>query len=53
LTKFTKKTLYLDHWRGQQTGVATHGAEKLKNEYYIVGMDDYIRQICGPLIQLL
>jgi len=51
-TKFTKKLFTWNNGNGLQIGVATHGFE-MKNEYYIVAMDDYIRQICGPLIQLL
>jgi len=52
-TKFTKKLFTWNIGDGLQTGVATHVVEMLKNEYYIVAMNDYIRQICGPLNQLL
>jgi hypothetical protein len=34
-------------------GVAPYRVETLKNEYYILTMDDYIRQICGTLIQII
>jgi hypothetical protein len=51
-TKFTKKLSTWNTGDELQTRVAIYGVKTMKNEYYIVTMDDYKRQIV-ELIQLL
>lgn len=52
-TKFIKKQFTCNIGDGLKTGVATCWAETLNYKYYILVMDDHLRQICETLTQSL